>query len=635
MTSRQPKFSWNIDGGNGAAVDIARQFLPQYRPALALIMGNVSFALEMLDATEKQTLIIHREYKGDDYENVWWNWRAQDWKNLYQKGINDFGPRYKELVHQFLNEPKFSRDGVDSREQARRYIEFVTEVADWARDHGIRLAIPIPNAEVTYERIWDGEFDELIRRYDAHGWRQAGHIWFLHEYTWLHTFNGMACGRPVKDHPKGFGPDIYKRADILRDTSQWATKEDVEQFWPSNFTAFRGMYFIKRQIYLGYQPGKVAVLEAPWDDTPHLHHWNGRNIYNEVIQHYGLPPQPLPFASYRGVMALEPAYAKMFPEDMKLPHGFEELLFAQIKHLHEVAPDYYIGMCWFMLDPGDHEWDRPQPGKKGPSFGCSYHTLTWLHQRCLQWAQQLRQGQPEPEELPTVNPTPHILSIVGDKIKHVNVYGQKSSHNKPVLGIVPRGETALVDMNVDLPLRDWIWVEYNGIKGYAPRMGGVAIWTAVNDSPTEPQPEPGTPPALPALSDTRWAAVKAAPMGSSTNIRAVTSTANNTPIGTLPAGINDIHIIPEGAKTAAEAAYTKPDQHRWYIVKVPQASGAEVVGYIREDAADVRFLEAGQGLLRAIAVSKAAITRLSALRSEIDEEIAAQQAAVAEYESGL
>lgn len=623
MTARQPKFSWNIDGGNGAAVDIARQFLPQYRPTLALIMGNVSFALEMLDATEKQTLIIHREYKGDDYENVWWNWRAQDWKNLYQKGINDFGPRYKELVHQFLNEPKFSRDGVGSREQARRYIEFVTEVADWARDNGIRLAIPIPNAEVTYERIWDGEFDELIRRYDAHGWRQAGHIWFLHEYTWLHTFNGMACGRPVKDHPKGFGPDIYKRADILRDTSQWATKQDVEQFWPSNFTAFRGMYFIKRQIYLGYQPGKVAVLEAPWDDTPHLHHWNGRNIYNEVIQHYGLPPQPLPFASYRGVMALEPAYAKMFPEDMMLPHGFEELLFAQLVHLHEVAPDYYIGMCWFMLDPGDHEWGRPQPGKKGPSFGCSFHGLTWLHQRCLRWAQQLRQDQSEPEE-PPMNLKSYTIYKPGVSNMHLKA---GLSNLLPTLITIPSGAQVLADPNAHL---DWAWVEYGGHKGWLPKQMGLVEFRT-----PEPQPEPGTPPALPALSDPRWTAAKAAPMGSSTNIRAVTSTISNTPIGTLPSGINDIHIIPDSAKTAAEAAYTKPDQHRWYIVKVPQASGAEVVGYIREDAADVRFLEAGQGLLRAIAVSKAAITRLSALRSEIDAEINAQQAAVAEYESGL
>lgn len=240
---------------------------------------------------------------------------------------------------------------------------------------------------------------------------------------------------------------------------------------------------------------------------------------------------------------------------------------------------------------------------------------------------QPEQPQPEPEPEPDMKA--YVVTKAG-AISTINVYANQTSHNVQPIGSVPSGARVMADLEAAPPPHDWVRVEYNGLTGWAPRQRGVVTWTLADSVP-----EPGTPPALPALNDDRWVAVKAAPMGSSSNIRAVTSTANNTPIGTLPAGINDIHIIPESAKTAAEAAYTKPDQHRWYIVKVPQVSGAEAVGYIREDAADVRFLEAGQGLLRAIAVSKAAITRLSALRSEIDAEINAQQAAVAEYESGL
>ncbi|MBZ0297097.1 MAG: hypothetical protein K8L99_31340, partial [Anaerolineae bacterium] len=218
------------------------------------------------------------------------------------------------------------------------------------------------------------------------------------EYTLMHIFNGAATSRPVKGHPDGYKPDVLLEPDLIFDRSQWATKEDVETYWRSNWTAFRGMWANKRlaEIAPERKPIPLAVLECPWDDTPHLHNWKDeatgkvRNIYQEVIDHYKVTPAP--YDSFRGVMTLRKLYEKMMPEYV-VKHGdswFERLLYDQIEWLNEVAPDYYQGFAWFMLDPGDKDWDV--------KYGCSYHTLTMLLDTLA--------TSSEMDPLPQPNPTP-------------------------------------------------------------------------------------------------------------------------------------------------------------------------------------------------------------------------------------
>lgn len=500
---KQARITWNVNMA-GPGKQAALDFMPHYQPSAMLLMGDVPGAIELKKLCPL-THVFHRRYFGDSVENFWFNWTSQDWKNVFQEGLDKHGDDYKTVIHQLMNEPQFKRDGWSSVETAKRYTKFVTDVLDWAQDKGIRLAFPIPNAEVTYERLWAGEFDELLLNYDSHGWREHGHVGFIHEYAALHTFAHIAISRPIKDHPTGFFPDILKRNDILQDKTQWATKEDVEKYWGSNFTTFRAMYVNKRMEFLGKQPIPVAVLEAPWDDLPHLHNWKDprtgqvRDLVKEVTRHYKQPDQPADYASYRGVMALRPLYEAMLPDVVSQDNGFGIAVNDQLEHLDEIAPDWYICFAWFMYAPRDKEWDL--------KYGCSYHNLKHVQKLMLERAHRLRTTAPTPPPpTPTPNPSPDDPRFAPYRVETVASGGanvrQRPSTSAAIVGSIGAGGVEIAHIPYEaltpaeqalaLPENDLDWYLVRVVRSGKQTVGWVRSDVISKPVPVvvEPPPEP-------------------------------------------------------------------------------------------------------------------------------------------------
>lgn len=462
-------------------------------------------------------------------------------------------------------------------------------IVDWLTEVGYRLAdakLPAVIGNIgpgTFEKadVENGTFDRLLKMLNDTA--EVGHSLGVHEYTGiLLPFGVGQWSREMLLDKNAVQPAAWPPAAQLP-RARW--NGTLPPYWHLR----RSDWLQIRAKEIGLKPVMIDMTEFGWDRLPDLTVGGQLNPYGVLQSRYGLVA---PHRTYRGVASLRRVFEDYFPQ-----RTFEQSVFEQLKWADQIYPPDVRALHVFTWSENAPDWDI--------EFGCNISRFKALHTLLVFYAnnqpeQPTPQPEPEPKEPPTVNPKPHTLSIAGDAIKHVNIYGQKSSFNMPVLGTVPKGAMALVDMTVDPPLQDWLWVEYNGVKGYAPRMRGVVTWTLAD---SEPQPEP---PTLPAADDPRWTAAHAAPRNSNVNIRPDPST-NQRAVGQLKSGdgITDVFTIPA-------LKHIDPDGFTWHLIQVPRAT--PIIGYVRGDVADVRLTSAPP--IGAVDVLKAQLIRLQEYRAQ-------------------
>lgn len=195
-------------------------------------------------------------------------------------------------------------------------------------------------------------------------------------------------------------PDAFLHPEKMS-PENWASKDEVESLWASNYTLCRGMRVNKRMEALGREPIPLVRLEAWWDKLPHLQAWRDprdnreRNIYNETLARYQVQP-PKPHTAFAGAASLEPLYRKMLTYiDWTKDGAFADAIVQQIKHVSEVEPDYYLGSAWFQLDPDDPRWDI--------NGGYSPHRINRIWEKLYAWRDELKVTPPPP---PPPDPDP-------------------------------------------------------------------------------------------------------------------------------------------------------------------------------------------------------------------------------------
>jgi hypothetical protein len=568
---KQVSAGLGIDMLNPKARAIAFDVLPKLLPTVSVGLNDYHQTHLLWEATGRKTLMVFRHVY-DPYDDQWWLWKPQDWKNHYMQvheNVKQFGKDYsRDLVHQFMNEPK------DITNRSEQWIDFVLDVLRWGKQHGFRFAFPIPNVEVEWNPLMvEGKFDRLLKAYDDEKFREHGHIGFIHEYTLFHINEGLAASR-VRGDWDAMWPDAFLHPDKMT-PDNWATKAEVEALWASNYTLCRGMRVNKRMATLERAPIPLVRLEGFWDKLPHLEKWvdprtnKERNIYNEVLARYQVKP-PSPHTAFAGAASLEPLYRKMLPHiDWSKGDAFATSIVEQIQHVHEVEPDYYLGTAWFQLDPDDSRWDI--------NGGYSPHRIPHIWQKFYDWRDELAGVTVPPVEPPPPQPVTSAPPASDPRWYETLAYTYADTYAN-IRADETEASTDLGDFKADKPGRKVKIIYMPRENPYFP------LWdtsgTGVRGWCNELYVVYGKPP-MPTVDDPRWQEYKAFAPGVTAPVRDWCNAQARTIGGIIVGGVVVKHI-PQDKLTAMEKAYLD----RWNVLMV---NG--LVGYVQPNVTFQKIVE--------------------------------------------
>lgn len=356
--------------------------LAAYRPTVITIMDNPAFAVEALEATGGETMVIHRHYhqnEGHLFDNIT--------PEIYADYITYHRTLDKRLWVQVWNEP--STDPKNLPILLNQTIAVAEILTQW----GYRGVLGnIGTATIQPETIASGMFDEYLRRL-AEWSANSQHVAGYHEYTAALAPFGVGYWSvddlrdPLKMQPENW-PEIEET------TLEDLMIQELAQHYqnhphisvpaePAHYWHIRRLEWLQeRALLIGEQRHKYVITENPLDRMGDV-----SIIYPYLEQTYGAVSD----VEIKGAPTLEKVWAGWWPYWSR-----DEALAQQCWWLERNYDPDCIGWCIFCFCRDAHMQDKEQRWEPG------YDISDWYAFQQLMVANRDTPAKPEP----TPNPDP-------------------------------------------------------------------------------------------------------------------------------------------------------------------------------------------------------------------------------------
>lgn len=375
-------------------------YAARHQPRVLTVMDNVGLAYATREATQGQTLVVHRQWHPQD-AYLWRTMAASD----YCDQITDRGRISKDIWLYVLNEPDARGDDLPD------LLRWIIEVGDRLEARGYHAVLGnIGPATIEPETIESGVFETYLRRLAE--WSAADqHYGGWHEYTGMLLPFGVGYW-PVEylEQPSKVQPSNWSRlnpmaARILRSQAlmkvqtppqpspmhQGGSEAQVESY-PHYWHLLRSEWFNLWAEEQGIGRHKIVLTEFGWDRMPDLASQMPTNIYQRLEQEWGA----VGHSEIRGPRTLENVWRWYFPN-----WSFDEAAFRQLEWADSIYPENYVGMCLFgwmfdgHIDGKEKNWER---------LGYNLGDLTDLQARLIKAGAEVPQPAPSPVPGPMPEP---------------------------------------------------------------------------------------------------------------------------------------------------------------------------------------------------------------------------------------
>ena len=346
--------------------------LRAYRPTVITVMDNPSFAVEALEATAGETMVIHRHYHPrEDY--LFSNMDAETYANYitYDRTLD------KRLWPQVWNEPTTAPDRLPM------LLQRTIEVADILTQWGYRGVLGnLGTATIQPETIATGVFDEYLTRLAL--WTMNDeHVAGYHEYTAILAPFGVGYWSvdDLRD-PAKMQPDNWPEITPLDVKPFISVPPESQHYWH----ILRLEWLQERAELIGVGRHQYVITENFLDRMGDV-----SIIYPYLEQTYGVTSD----WEIKGAPTLEKVWASWWPEWSR-----DYALAAQCWWLERNYPDECIGWTLFCFCRDAHMEDKAQRWEPG------YDISDWSEFQALMVINRDTPAKPDPDPDPEPTPDP-------------------------------------------------------------------------------------------------------------------------------------------------------------------------------------------------------------------------------------